>query len=71
MTKLTAKESILVAIANATRQAKELKEAMRHLERIFKKRNRTQRDVDIHDQMTRRIRCYGLNVPEEWRNFVW
>lgn len=68
MTKL---EKIKVQITRAERKAKELREAIRELERIRAKCTRTQRDMDIYDEMVLRLQQYDLDVPDEWRHLCW
>jgi DNA-binding IclR family transcriptional regulator len=64
-------EAIKIAILMAERKAKELREACRHLNRIARKRNRTERDAATYDEMCRRIRASGLTLPTEWRSLCW
>lgn len=62
---------ITQAIDDAERKVHELREAMRILERIANKRRRNERDMELHEQMIKRIDAYDLVVPSAWKELCW
>lgn len=71
MATTTPRERFAIRLASHARSIREIREAIRHLDRIARKHNRNERDARIYEQMIARMKSHDLPLAEEWKHLCW